>query len=213
MKNFEPGGLRNRKPDLGGRPMSDAGKYAPKKRFETGGRPSFGSRPAFGGDRDKKEVTLYNATCTTCGKSCEVPFRPDGKKPVLCRDCFAAKNESPTNSANHHDRFTQNEMVGRKPERPAYSAPLPQSADYSKLAKQLGVVEDKLNQILTLIQASEKLVEALPIIGTKTIEDGEVSTTKIRKARKVTPAIKKAAVKKKVSKKATVTKRAAKKTA
>lgn len=210
MKNFEPGGLRNRKPDLGGRPMSDAGKYAPKKRFEGAGRPSFGSRPAFN-DRDKKDVTLYNATCTTCGKSCEVPFRPDGKKPVLCRDCFAAKNESPTNSGSPRDRFTQNEMVGRTPERPAYNAPAPQTADYSKLAKQLAVVEDKLNQILTLIQASEKLVEALPIIGTKTVEDDEVSTTKIRKAKKVTPAIKKAAAKKKVSKKATVVKRAAKK--
>ena len=213
MKNFEPGGLRNRKPDLGGRPMSDAGKYAPKKRFESAGRPSFGSRPSFGGDRDKKDVALYNATCTTCGKSCEVPFRPDGKKPVLCRDCFAAKNESPTNSASPRDRFTPNEMVGRKPERPAYASPAPQTADYSKLAKQLAVVEDKLNQILTLIQASEKLVEALPIIGTNTVEDDEVSTTKIRKAKKVTPAIKKAAAKKKVSKKATITKRAAKKTA
>ena len=212
MKNFEPGGLRNRKPDLGGRPMSDAGKYAPKKRFDGGNRPSFGARPSFGNDRDKKDVALYAATCTTCGKSCEVPFRPDGKKPVLCRDCFAAKNESPTNSTNPRDRFTPNEMLGRKPDRPAYNTPAPQTADYSKLAKQLTVVEEKLNQILTLIQASEKLVEALPIVGTDAVADNEVSTTKIRKAKKVTPAIKKAAAKKKVSKKATVTKRVAKKT-
>ena len=209
MKNFEPGGLRNRKPDLGGRPMSDAGKYAPKKRFDAPGRPSFGSRPSFGGDRDKKDVTLYNATCTSCGKSCEVPFRPDGKKPVLCRDCFAAKNESPTNSANPHDRFTPNEMVGRKPERQTYASPAPQAADYSRLVKQLAVVEEKLNQILTLIQASEKLVEALPIIGTDAVSESEPSTTKIRKARKVTPAIVKAKAKKKVAKKASVAKKTA----
>ena len=212
MKNFEPGGLRNRKPDLGGRPMSDAGKYAPKKRFDASTRPSFGNRPSFN-DRDKKDVTLYNATCTTCGKSCEVPFRPDGKKPVLCRDCFAAKNEAPTNSTSSRDRFTPNEMSGRKPERPAYTAPAPQSVDYSKLVKQLAVVEDKLNQILSLIQASEKLMEALPIVGIESTTDINVepSPTKIRKAKKVTPAIKKAAAKKKVSKKATVAKRAAKK--
>jgi CxxC-x17-CxxC domain-containing protein len=222
MKNFQPGGLRNRKPDLGGRPASDAGNYAPKKRFD-GGKPSFGSKPgygnkpSFGGDRDKKDVTLYNATCTTCGKSCEVPFRPDGKKPVLCRDCFAAKNESPTNMSAHRDRFTPNEMVGRKFEQPA-SPRTVLSPDYQLLVKQLGVVEDKVNQILALIKASEQLVAALPVVGQKpvTIEGVEpdevlATPTKLRKPKKVTPAIKKAAAKKKVAKKAAVAKKVAKK--
>ncbi len=213
MKNFEPGGLRNRKPDLGGRPFSDAGKYAPKKRFEGSGRPSFGNnRPSFSNDREKKDVTLYNATCTTCGKSCEVPFRPDGKKPVLCRDCFAAKNEAPTNSNTTRDRFTPNEMVGRTMERPSPAAFIP--PDYKLLVKQLGAVEEKVNQILALIKASEKLVEALPIVGTKPVEEaGEDVVIKVRKPKKVTPAIEKAKAKKKVSKKATVAKRAAKKVA
>lgn len=215
MKNFEPGGLRNRKPDLGGRPFSDAGNYAPKKRFE-GGKQSFGNK-SFGNDRDKKDMTLYSATCTTCGKSCEVPFRPDGKKPVLCRDCFAAKNESPTNMSAHRDRFTPNEMAGRKFEQPATPRPAV-SPDYQLLVKQLGVVEDKVNQILALIKASEKLVAELPVVGqkpvtTKGVEADEVlaAPTKLRKPKKVTPAIKKAAAKKKVAKKAAVAKKSAKK--
>lgn len=39
-----------------------------------------------GGRREDRP--MYQATCTDCGKSCEVPFKPSGNKPVLCRDCF-----------------------------------------------------------------------------------------------------------------------------
>jgi CxxC-x17-CxxC domain-containing protein len=210
MKNFQPGGLRNRRPDLGGRPQSDVNNYAPKKRFDSKPTGKFGDKK-FG---DKKDVTLYKATCTTCGAACEVPFRPDGSKPVLCRDCFAAKNAAPTNATNR-DRFTANELVGHKPQRD-YGAPVAprpvarDSADYALLVKQLAVVEGKVNQILELIKASETLVRALPVIHESEVAVTEsAEPTKVRKPKKVTPAIKKAAVKKK----ATVAKKTAKKAA
>ncbi len=223
MKNFQPGGLRNRRPDLGGRPQSDVNNYAPKKRFD--GKPVSGGKFADKKFADKKDVTLYKTTCTTCGAACEVPFRPDGTKPVLCRDCFAAKNAAPTNAYNR-DKFTTNELVGRKPQReftPATTAarPAPQnSLDYTLLVKQLAVVESKVNQILELIRVSETLVQALPVVKDKTTPAAATPTTsiegevKVRKPKKVTPAIKKAAVKKKaaVAKKVAkkVTKKAAK---
>ncbi len=34
---------------------------------------------------------MYKATCAECGKECEVPFKPDGKRPVYCRECYAKK--------------------------------------------------------------------------------------------------------------------------
>jgi CxxC-x17-CxxC domain-containing protein len=222
MKNFQPGGLRNRKPDLGGRPASDAGNYAPKKRF-AGGKPSFGSKPgygnkpSFGADRDKKDVTLYNATCTTCGKSCEVPFRPDGKKPVLCRDCFAAKNDSPTNSANNRERFTTNEMVGRAPERtfaPKQAYPNVSQAEFSTMSKQLISLEAKVAEIIALLKTTPvaKLAPVVsdPVIGDVPAIDVLATPAKVRKPKKVTPAITKAAAKKKVAKKASVAKKVAK---
>ena len=46
-----------------------------------GPRRSFDSR---GSDRPQ----MHRATCSNCGKECEVPFRPNGSKPVLCSDCF-----------------------------------------------------------------------------------------------------------------------------
>jgi CxxC-x17-CxxC domain-containing protein len=42
-----------------------------------------GSRFGGGGPRE-----MHKATCADCGKECEVPFKPDGSKPVYCRDCY-----------------------------------------------------------------------------------------------------------------------------
>jgi len=193
MKNFQPGGLRGRKPDLGGRPQSDVNSYAPKFRAtndRNDSKPRFGDRHDRGDRLVKKDVQLFAAKCTTCGKSCEVPFRPDGTKPVLCRDCFSDKNSSPTNMTASRDRFTKNELVGHKPVR-VYEAPKELNAapkQYELLLKQLAVVETKVSQILELINVSEKLITALPLVA-----QGEVSSEKnlseevikIRKPKKV----------------------------
>ncbi|HBM45973.1 MAG: hypothetical protein UT05_C0001G0050 [Parcubacteria group bacterium GW2011_GWF2_38_76] len=72
------------------------------KRFggNTGGGRSFGGRPSFGrksfgdrGDRggERREFEMHNAVCSECQKSCQVPFKPTGEKPVYCSDCFGNK--------------------------------------------------------------------------------------------------------------------------
>ena len=33
-------------------------------------------------------VELNKATCDRCKVETEVPFKPDGSKPVYCRECF-----------------------------------------------------------------------------------------------------------------------------
>ncbi len=38
--------------------------------------------------RDRGELRMTRVTCDSCGKKCEVPFRPTEGKPVYCRDCF-----------------------------------------------------------------------------------------------------------------------------
>ena len=45
-----------------------------------------GFRRDFGGPRE-----MHKATCSECGKECEVPFKPTEGKPVYCRDCFAKR--------------------------------------------------------------------------------------------------------------------------
>lgn len=59
---------------------------------KSGGRgfkkPAFGARTAGYGTRDAGELELFEATCASCSKETQVPFRPNGRKPVYCRDCF-----------------------------------------------------------------------------------------------------------------------------
>ena len=31
---------------------------------------------------------MHKATCADCKQECEVPFEPDGTRPVYCRDCY-----------------------------------------------------------------------------------------------------------------------------
>ncbi len=31
---------------------------------------------------------MHKVTCAECGVETEVPFKPDGSRPVYCRDCY-----------------------------------------------------------------------------------------------------------------------------
>jgi len=55
-----------------------------------GGDRKFGAGSSYGkrDDRGFDRPQLHRATCVACGDGCEVPFKPNGSKPVFCRDCF-----------------------------------------------------------------------------------------------------------------------------
>jgi CxxC-x17-CxxC domain-containing protein len=59
----------------------------PQRRF--GGRGGFNRSGGF-----RRERRMYDATCAECGKECQVPFKPSGDKPVLCKECYMKKKES-----------------------------------------------------------------------------------------------------------------------
>jgi CxxC-x17-CxxC domain-containing protein len=54
--------------------------------FKRGGR-DFKRRDF---DRPQVAQAMHQAICSNCGKTCEVPFKPNGSKPVFCRECFQA---------------------------------------------------------------------------------------------------------------------------
>ena len=31
---------------------------------------------------------MHDVTCSECGKQTQVPFKPDGSRPVYCSDCY-----------------------------------------------------------------------------------------------------------------------------
>ena len=51
-----------------------------------GGAGNGGGFGAGGYERGPRQ--MFPATCSKCGRSTEVPFRPTTGKPVYCSDCF-----------------------------------------------------------------------------------------------------------------------------
>ena len=75
----------------GNRPQGGGWKGGNDRKFGGGG--SFGRRDDRGFDRPE----MHKATCASCGNGCEVPFKPNGSRPIYCRECF--KKDGDTSSA------------------------------------------------------------------------------------------------------------------
>ena len=56
-------------------------------------------------ERDRpRERNFTQAVCSQCGKECEIPFKPTGDRPVYCRDCFSARNDSGSSRGKFGDK-------------------------------------------------------------------------------------------------------------
>jgi len=88
--------------------------------------------------------SMHRAVCDQCHESCQVPFKPNGSKPVLCSDCFSKDGGGSSSSYNDKRGGRSNSY-----ERPAYrSTPRAGSDD---LAKQLKMLNRKVDQILEIL--------------------------------------------------------------
>ncbi len=131
------------------------------KRFGGGHGGGFGRRDGgrggFGGGRDRGLVTMHQAICAQCGKSCEVPFRPTGDKPVYCNVCFGGRKEGGSRSGG--DRF-------------------PQKIAGGEMKGQFDILNAKLDRI---IRTLEEKKEAKEIIVKKNKTAGAVKKKKTKK--------------------------------
>ncbi len=117
-----------------------------------GGKKSFGGGGGFGGggfrDNDRGErPAMFKATCAECGKQCEVPFKPNGSKPVYCSDCFGKKSGS---DRPHSDRPRFDSKPSFRP-----------AAQVDHYRKDFESLNTKLDDILRLLspKASKPIVE------------------------------------------------------
>lgn len=51
----------------------------------------YGGADNGGGFRERRSREMFEATCSNCGKTAMVPFRPTSGKPVYCDDCFSQR--------------------------------------------------------------------------------------------------------------------------
>lgn len=169
MNNFKEGGFRKQGGKFGGRPQFG------------GNRPKGGGHGGakFGGHSHKERSSeLFPTTCSECGKSCEVPFRPSSDKPVYCSNCFGKRSDDNRNERGGQGRNERTDYSkSSRDQRPLrHDKPQIQAdADLIDIKRQLATIESRLNRILDLINPAMPAVKAAPIAEEK------VSVKKIEK--------------------------------
>jgi CxxC-x17-CxxC domain-containing protein len=59
-----------------------------------GGYSSYSSGGYSDSGESRGPREMFSATCSSCGREAQVPFRPNGSKPVYCSDCFKTQRGS-----------------------------------------------------------------------------------------------------------------------
>jgi CxxC-x17-CxxC domain-containing protein len=121
------------------------------KNFKSGNRPE--RRDSYKKDyenRSRREITLYDAVCDQCGKNCQVPFRPSGNKPVYCSDCFEQRGgkEGRSDRSGSQRRSFDREDQTRLQNNTNDAATI-------KLTEKIGVLNNKLDTIISILSTSE----------------------------------------------------------
>lgn len=142
MPDFKKGGFnKDRKSGSGFARGNDRPSYGPPSRRPQGG--------GFGG------VETHPATCSKCNARCEVPFKPNGKKPIFCKDCYVRDDAGPAGKTfeRREQRF---ERPDSRYDRPAFQKPQAPVEDprIGAMQKELSVVHAKLDALIESLHAA-----------------------------------------------------------
>jgi CxxC-x17-CxxC domain-containing protein len=167
------------------------------KKFDRGNRGDSDRNFRKGGFRnnDSRPMTMHSAICASCKKTCEVPFRPNGDKPVYCRDCFAGRAAMGGERSSRKDfrkesgQFNQNENKFT----PRQNFNLNSSSNQSDkpmiedLKKQIDSMNIKLDKLTNTIQnLAEKMNKETPKVNVEKenkveVEEKPVIFSKVKK--------------------------------
>ena len=150
------------------------------------GRGGFGGERKFGGKNDGPKQK-FDATCGACGRDCQVPFRPTGKHPVFCSDCFRNQKDGGSSSYNPKKSFGGGRDSFER--HPSSVQSLTVASGITK--EQFSSLEKKLDSILSLLHTQRRDEEF-----TKETADKKISPTKKKGVKKPAPKTKKTPPKK-----------------
>lgn len=112
------------------------------------------SRRDFG-DRDSRRPQLYEAVCAECGKTCQVPFRPSGERPVYCSECFEKKGGKDSNQSRERRDSSRRSYEDRDSRRPSFQGET-DNRGISPLVEGISALSTKLDKIIDLLSPAEK---------------------------------------------------------
>jgi CxxC-x17-CxxC domain-containing protein len=112
---------------------------------------------------------MFQAVCNDCHKSCNVPFRPTGDKPVYCSDCFGSHrigsddrgDRGRRDGRGEQDRFSRREYAPapRREFTPSFVAKAPMGDKrIDELKRQLDVISAKVDTIFRIVSGKTLVV-------------------------------------------------------
>lgn len=146
MRNFD----RDHRNDTRG-PRFEKRSFGPKK-FGGDRERSF-DKPRFGGERggfrDGGKPMMHEAVCSECGDRCQVPFRPNGRKPIFCSKCFEKQGNGGSERSFDRPRFDREDRGG-------FGKDKSNDVLVANLKAQLDEVNSKLDKILRTLSRQNK---------------------------------------------------------
>lgn len=134
-------------------------EYKKNNRFSGSSRPPFNRGGAGGGFRDQRgpsrdfpQKEMYDAECAKCHDRCQVPFRPNGKKPVFCAKCFTQDTERGSEGSGGYNQSPKREFGPSRPARfDAPSAPAVPDRTMQELKTQIERMNVTLEKLVTTV--------------------------------------------------------------
>lgn len=172
-----------------------------------GGGSFRGGRDGFRDGRNNGRPQMFHATCSKCGRDCELPFRPTGERPVFCSTCFEEQgggndrpNKLPTAERWERPRFEKKQMFDATCSKCGANCQVPfrpvpgkkvfcencfekggkGSGDNAEQFKQLNEKLDRLITLLTAKNSNPKQAEEKTTPVEKNTEEKKTTKTKPR---------------------------------
>lgn len=173
--------------------MGDFKQDKSKRSSGFGGRSrsisNYSKSRSDGFNRNREPVTMHQAVCDQCGKSCDVPFRPTEGKPIYCNDCFGGRK---SDNDRGNKKFSQEKFNNHKAFARGDFRSSSNKGNNNELKEQLVILNSKMDR---LIKAVESIKNAKSqVVKKKVIKDIPVS--KVKKLAKKTSNVKVTKVKK-----------------
>lgn len=176
------------------------GHFGDKRGGGFGGGNRGGDRGGDRGFRDGGRAEMFEAVCSDCGKNCEVPFRPNGQKPVYCKECFGRNSDRTPSSDNYERKSFAPKFAPASAPAFAPRASGENSQRIDDIFKRLNELNTKLDQVLARSQSVQK---SAPVTVATPAKVEKVEAPKVEKkavaVKKVAVATKKAVVAKKAA--------------
>ena len=113
------------------------------------GRGNIGGRIGRDARGFGQEKRMHWAVCSECGTDCEVPFKPNGERPVFCSSCFG---QMATEELPRRDQFKPKRFAGPNRPRSFRRSERTGPGNSDDVKEALAQIHQKLDLILSVLK-------------------------------------------------------------